>query len=104
MAQQFERIVKTSNSRSMLNMKTNRLTTTTQIAAISFALTSAIYIGHLNRKTQLTPHQARTHQVLLDTYKAASRALLFPALPPAAPPSRKSKQRKLSSKSDQTKN
>ena len=99
MAQQFKRIVKTSNSKAAVkqpsDMKTNH-PTAVQIAAISFALTSAIGIGHLNRKPQLTLPEARTHQLLLDTYKAASRALLFPALPPAPPSD--NKQRKLKAK------
>lgn len=95
MLQRFKIIVETSNSAQLSNMQTNRLTAT-QITALSFAIISAGYIGYLNSKPKLTPHEARTHEVILNTHQAANRALLFPALPPIK---QKTKKRKLKAKS-----
>lgn len=76
-------------------MQTNRLTVT-QLAALSLAIISAGYIGYLNSKPELTPHETRTHAVILNTHQAANRALLFPALLPIK---QRTKRRKLKARS-----
>ena len=60
-------------------MKNNTLTAA-QIGAI--ALLSGGYITYLNSKPELTPHEARTHEVILNLSEAAARAIFIPTLPP----------------------
>ena len=62
-------------------MKNNTLTAA-QIGAIALALLSGGYITYLNSKPELTPHEARTHEVILNLSEAAARTVFIPALPP----------------------
>ncbi len=71
-------------------MDTNRLSLA-QIVALTLSLTSSCYISYLNTKPQLTFHEARTHEVMLSTYEAASRALIFPGLLSSKPGTKKPK-------------